>query len=85
MRRRLDLAETCLANMGHASGSAAVRLAKREPGESVALATVAVQLGLPDDAARLYAECNRHDLLCSLFRRQGRWEDAIAIARDESR
>ncbi|CAN0437796.1 unnamed protein product, partial [Scytosiphon promiscuus] len=52
--RRLDVAELCLGNMGHARGAAAVRLAKMEPEPEVAVAQVATQLGLLDDAVRLY-------------------------------
>ena len=57
--KRLDVAEVCLGNMGHARGAAAVRAAKEHPELEAQVAAVAIQLGLLDDAARLYRECGR--------------------------
>ncbi|CAM9668740.1 unnamed protein product, partial [Ectocarpus sp. 12 AP-2014] len=78
--RRLDVAELCLGNMGHARGAAAVRLAKMEPEPEVAVAQVATQLGLLDDAVRLYRECGRYDLLNGLYQASGLWERALEVA-----
>ncbi|CAM9220844.1 unnamed protein product, partial [Hapterophycus canaliculatus] len=78
--RRLDVAELCLGNMGHARGAAAVRLAKMEPEPEVAVAQVATQLGLLDDAVRLYRECGRYDLLNRLYQAAGLWERALEVA-----
>ena len=61
--KRLDVAEVCLGNMGHARGAAALREAKKEPEDEARIAAVAVQLGRLDDAERLYIECGRFDLL----------------------
>merc|ERR1711871_1095684 len=45
--KRLDVAEVCLGNMGHARGAAAVRASKSKVKELEAqVASVAVQLGL---------------------------------------
>ena len=52
--KRLDVAEVCLGNMGHARGAKAVREAKatsQDPNACVAM--VAIQLGLLEDAERL--------------------------------
>ena len=67
--KRLDVAEVCLGNMGHARGARAVRDAisqhvathgtVAEP--DVCAAMVAVQLGQLEDAERLYAACGRHE------------------------
>ena len=66
--RRLDVAEVCLGNMGHARGACALResrLAIAEPDAKIAM--VAIQLGLLEDAERLYAESGRFDLLNKLL------------------
>ena len=73
--KRLDVAEVCLGNMGHARGAAAVRLAKNEPELEAAVGAVAVQLGLLEDAERLFKECGRYDLLNNLYQGQGKWEE----------
>lgn len=83
--KRLDVAEVCLGNMGHARGAAAVRLAKKEPEVEAAIAAVAIQLGLLDDAARLYKECGRYDLLNKLYQGQGQWEKAVDTANEKDR
>ena len=75
--KRLDVAEVCLSNMGNAKGAAAVRLAKLEPEKEVAIAMVAIQLGLIKDAERLYKECKRHDLLVELYKSSGKWDTAL--------
>jgi intraflagellar transport protein 140 len=101
--KRLDVAEVCLGNMGHARGAAAVHAAKEEqrqleafnvPTKSrdirhprpqdhpqkpnnllheveVPIAMVAIQLGLLDDAARLYRDVGRFDLLHKLYQAAG--------------
>jgi intraflagellar transport protein 140 len=79
--KRLDVAEVCLGNMQHAHGSAAVRRAKAagEPLEAC-IAAVAVQLGLLNDAVRLYKECGRMDLLNKLYQAAGEWRRALEVA-----
>ena len=83
--KRLDVAETCLANLGHVRGSKAVRDGANEPELDARVATVAVHLGLVDDAAALYEQCSRHDLLNRLYQAMGRWDDAIAVASGKDR
>merc|ERR1712196_637093 len=61
--KRLDVAEVCLGNMGHARGARAVRQAKSEPQVEAQIAMVAVQVGLLEDAEKCYMECSRWDLL----------------------
>lgn len=41
---------------------------------------VATQLGLLDDAVRLYRECGRYDLLNGLYQASGLWERALEVA-----
>ncbi|KAF1784110.1 WD40-repeat-containing domain [Phytophthora cactorum] len=83
--KRLDVAEVCLGNMGHARGAAAVQEAKKEPEIEVAIAMVAIQLGLRDDAARLYRECGRYDLLNKLYQASGYWKKAVDVAAKRDR
>ncbi|KAK1948293.1 Intraflagellar transport protein 140 [Phytophthora citrophthora] len=83
--KRLDVAEVCLGNMGHARGAAAVQEAKKESELEVAIAMVAIQLGLRDDAARLYRECGRYDLLNKLYQASGYWKKAVDVAAKRDR
>jgi intraflagellar transport protein 140 len=78
--KRLDVAEVCLGNMGHARGARALREAKSEPEVEAQIAMVAIQLGLLDDAERLYLECGRHDLLNKMLQASGQWEKALEVA-----
>ncbi len=84
--KRLDVAEVCLGNMGHARGAAAVRLSKKE-GDSTdtTVGVLAVQLGLLDDAARLFRETERHDKLNKLYQSAGVWAKAIKVAQTHDR
>lgn len=91
--KRLDVAEICLGNMGHARGARAVRDAVaqhtsadgvlREP--DVCAAMVAIQLDMLDDAKQLYASCGRHDLLNNLYQASGQWEQALKLAEEKDR
>lgn len=83
--KRLDVAEVCLGNMGHARGAAAVQESKSQPEIEAPIAMVAIQLGLRDDAARLYRECSRYDLLNKLYQATGYWQKAIDIAAKKDR
>ena len=83
--KRLDVAETCLGNMGHVRGARAVRDAAEEPELDARVAAVAVHLGLTDEAERLYRGCDRHDLLNRLYQASGRWKDAVALASKRDR
>lgn len=83
--KRLDVAEVCLGNMGHARGAAAVRESKRENNLEVSIGVLAIQLGLLDDAARMFKEANRHDLLNQLYQAAGLWGKAIEVAESNDR
>ena len=66
--KRMDVAAVCLGHMQHARGARAIRESgSREPELEANVAQVAVQLGLLSDAARLYSQCGRHDLLAKLY------------------
>lgn len=83
--KRLDVAETCLANLGHVRGGRAVRDGADEPELDARVGNVAVHLGLVDDAIALYEQCHRHDLLNRLYQAMGRWDDAIRTATHKDR
>lgn len=83
--KRVDVAEVCLGNMGHARGAAAVKEATLQPQLEVPIAMVAIQLGLRDDAARLYRECGRYDLLNKLYQASGYWQKAVDVAAKRDR
>lgn len=76
VQNRVDIAERCLVKLGNGLGVAAVRKADKE----VALAEAAIQLGMLDEAERLYKQWDRFDLLCDLYRRQDRWREAFSVA-----
>lgn len=71
--------QVCLGNMKHARGARAVRLTS-EPEVEAKMATVAIELGLLDDAIKLYTECGRYDLLNTLYQAAGRWTAALDVA-----
>uniref|UniRef100_K3W6X2 Uncharacterized protein n=1 Tax=Globisporangium ultimum (strain ATCC 200006 / CBS 805.95 / DAOM BR144) TaxID=431595 RepID=K3W6X2_GLOUD len=83
--KRVDVAEICLGSMGHARGAAAVKEATLQPELEVPIAMVAIQLGLRDDAARLYRECGRYDLLNKLYQASGCWKKAVDVATKRDR
>ena len=91
--KRLDIADVCLGNMGHARGARAVREAVEKYTDAngvltepdVCAAVVALQLGLLDDAEKLYEGCGRYDLLNELYQASGQWEKALTIAKEKDR
>jgi intraflagellar transport protein 140 len=84
--RRIDVAAYCLGKMGNAVGARALRAAVDEYQEEEArVATLAVHLGMTDDAEALLAECGRWDLLNKLYQSCGRWDDAIELAKTKDR
>ena len=83
--KRLDVAEVCLGNMGHARGARAVRQAKSEPQVEAQIAMVAVQVGLLEDAEKCYMDCSRWDLLNNLYQSSGQWEKSLQIAKSKDR
>eukprot|EP01059_Diplonema_ambulator_P004781 TRINITY_DN14515_c0_g1_i2.p1 TRINITY_DN14515_c0_g1~~TRINITY_DN14515_c0_g1_i2.p1 ORF type:complete len:1452 (+),score=600.81 TRINITY_DN14515_c0_g1_i2:52-4356(+) len=82
---RLDVAEVCLGNMQDAKGARALREAKKEPEVEAHVAMLALQLGLVEDAERLYIKCGRYDLLNIMHQACGRWDDAIKTAEEKDR
>ena len=83
--KRLDVAEYCLGNMGHIAGARAIREAAEYKEVDARVATVAVQLGLIVDAQKLFAGCERYDLLNSLHQACGEWDKALGVAQKHDR
>ncbi|KAG8433191.1 hypothetical protein GDO86_017467 [Hymenochirus boettgeri] len=83
--RRLDVAKVCLGNMGHARGAKALREAEQEPEVEARVAMLAVQLGMLEDAEKLYKNCQRYDLLNKLYQCWGQWQKAIETAESHDR
>ncbi|XP_037363715.1 intraflagellar transport protein 140 homolog [Talpa occidentalis] len=83
--RRLDVARVCLGNMAHARGARALRQAEQEPELEARVAMLAIQLGMLEDAERLYEQCGRYDLLNKLHQASGQWQRAVELAERRDR
>ncbi|XP_066546422.1 intraflagellar transport protein 140 homolog [Amia ocellicauda] len=83
--RRLDVARVCLGNMGHARGARALREAEAEPELDARVAVLATQLGMLEDAERLYRSCRRFDLLNKFYQASGQWQHAVETAETHDR
>ncbi|KAM6249922.1 intraflagellar transport protein 140 homolog isoform 2-T4 [Porphyrio hochstetteri] len=83
--QRLDVAKICLGNMGHARGAKALREAEHEPEQEARVAVLAIQLGMLEDAERLYKACERYDLLNKLYQASNQWQKAIETAEAHDR
>uniref|UniRef100_H3D5J6 Intraflagellar transport 140 n=1 Tax=Tetraodon nigroviridis TaxID=99883 RepID=H3D5J6_TETNG len=77
---RLDVARVCLGNMGNARASRALKQAEAEPEPEARVAMLAIQLGMLEDAERLYKSCQRFDLLNSFYPASGQWQQALETA-----
>ncbi|XP_069726134.1 intraflagellar transport protein 140 homolog [Phaenicophaeus curvirostris] len=83
--QRLDVAKICLGNMGHARGAKALREAEQEPEQEARVAVLAIQLGMLEDAERLYKTCKRYDLLNKFYQASNQWQKAIETAETHDR
>uniref|UniRef100_A0A673HQW8 Intraflagellar transport 140 homolog (Chlamydomonas) n=1 Tax=Sinocyclocheilus rhinocerous TaxID=307959 RepID=A0A673HQW8_9TELE len=83
--RRLDVARVCLGNMGNARAARALRDAEKEPEVEAQVAVLATQLGMLEDAERLYKSCGRFDLLNKFYQAAGQWQQAVETAETHDR
>ena len=83
--KRMDVALVCMGHMGNVAGVRALRDAEKEPQLEARVAALAIQLGMIQDAERLYRECGRFDLLNKLYQDSGHWDTALQLARDQDR
>ncbi|XP_061206742.1 intraflagellar transport protein 140 homolog isoform X2 [Neopsephotus bourkii] len=81
----LDVARICLGKMGHARGAKALREAEQEPEQEARVAMLAIQLGMLEDAERLYKACKRYDLLNKFYQASNQWQKAIETAEAHDR
>uniref|UniRef100_A0A667XJ74 Intraflagellar transport 140 n=1 Tax=Myripristis murdjan TaxID=586833 RepID=A0A667XJ74_9TELE len=81
--RRLDVAQVCLGNMGNARAARALKEAGPEPEAQVAM--LAIQLGMLEDAEKLYKGCRRYDLLNKFYQSSGQWQKALETAENHDR
>uniref|UniRef100_A0A671WNM9 Intraflagellar transport 140 n=1 Tax=Sparus aurata TaxID=8175 RepID=A0A671WNM9_SPAAU len=83
--RRLDVARVCLGNMGNARAAKALKEAEAEPEPEAQVAMLAIQLGMLEDAEKLYKCCQRYDLLNNFYQASGQWEQALETAENRDR
>ncbi|KAM9426484.1 intraflagellar transport protein 140 homolog [Pholidichthys leucotaenia] len=77
---RLDVARMCLGNMGNARAAKALKEAEAEPEPEARVAMLAIQLGMLEDAEKLYKSCERYDLLNNFYQAYGQWQLALETA-----
>ncbi|XP_040922911.1 intraflagellar transport protein 140 homolog [Toxotes jaculatrix] len=77
---RLDVARVCLGNMGNARAVRALKEAEAEPEPEARVAMLAIQLGMLEDAEKLYKCCQRYDLLNNFYQASGQWQQALETA-----
>ncbi|CAK6964174.1 intraflagellar transport protein 140 homolog isoform X1 [Scomber scombrus] len=83
--RRLDVARVCLGNMGNARAAKALKEAEAEPELEAQVAMLAIQLGMLEDAEKLYKSCQRYDLLNNFYQASGQWQQALETAEHHDR
>ncbi|CAD6192417.1 unnamed protein product [Caenorhabditis auriculariae] len=83
---RLDVAVVCLGHMKNVRGARAIRKSQQAgENESMQCAALAVELGMLDDAQRLYASNERWDLVNKIYQQQNLWNQAFQIAETKDR
>ncbi|XP_028263814.1 intraflagellar transport protein 140 homolog [Parambassis ranga] len=83
--RRMDVARVCLGNMGNARAAKALKEAEAEAEPEAQVAMLAIQLGMLEDAEKLYKSCQRYDLLNIFYQASGQWQQALEIAESHDR
>ncbi|KAM6898009.1 intraflagellar transport protein 140 homolog [Lycodopsis pacificus] len=83
--RQLDVARVCLGNMGNARAAKALKEAEIEPEPEARVAMLAIQLGMLEDAEKLYKRCQRYDLLNYFYQASGQWQQALETAESHDR
>lgn len=82
--RRVDVAQTCIANMQFARGAKGIREFKDQD-ELSKLASIAILLNMLDEAKELLIEAKRYDLLNILYQDENDWDEALKIAETHDR
>ncbi|CAH8871773.1 unnamed protein product [Trichobilharzia szidati] len=83
---RLDVARVCLGKISNPMASKMIRESRfRELEIEAQAGELALQLGMPDEAERLFIQCNRWDLVIRLHQSLGNWNKAITTAEQHHR
>ncbi|OAD53382.1 hypothetical protein WN48_10260 [Eufriesea mexicana] len=85
--KQLNMALLCLGHMKQARAARALREAMQDDSLNLEakVGTLAVELGLYNDAERLFREAKRLDLLGKLFEARNKFKEAIELARNENK
>uniref|UniRef100_A0AAV2LG90 Intraflagellar transport protein 140 n=1 Tax=Knipowitschia caucasica TaxID=637954 RepID=A0AAV2LG90_KNICA len=71
--------------MGNPRAAKALKEAEVEPELEAQVAMLAIQLGMLEDAEKLYRSCERFDLLNSFYQVSGDWAKALDLAETQDR
>ncbi|CAH8664618.1 unnamed protein product [Heterobilharzia americana] len=83
---RLDVARICLGKINNPMASKMIRESRfREPEIEAQAGELALQLSMPDEAERLFIQCNRWDLVIRLHQSLGNWSKAVTTAEQHHR
>jgi intraflagellar transport protein 140 len=78
---RIDVAKVCLGNMGNVKG---IRLLRDEAGRGAdsdtQVALIALNLGMLDEAEKLFISAKRYDLLNKFYQNTDQWNKALEVA-----
>lgn len=85
--KQLNMALLCLGHMKQARAARALREAMQDDSLNLEakVGTLAVELGLYNDAERLFREAKRLDLLGKLLEARNKFKEAIELARNENK
>lgn len=85
--KQLNMALLCLGHMKQARAARALREAMQDDSLNLEakVGTLAVELGLYNDAERLFREAKRLDLLGKLFEARNKFKEAIELAKNENK
>ncbi|ORX53869.1 WD40 repeat-like protein [Piromyces finnis] len=77
--KRLDVASICLGNMGNAVAVQALNELSSDESNDVKLATIAIYLGMNEEAEKLFLSAKSYDKLSQFYQAKGEWKKAIDI------
>ncbi|XP_029619888.1 intraflagellar transport protein 140 homolog isoform X2 [Salmo trutta] len=75
-----DVARMCLGNMGNAMAVWALQDSETEPKLEARVVVLALQLGMLEDAEKLYKSCGRFNLLNKFYQASGQWQQVVKTA-----
>uniref|UniRef100_A0A1I8C3E1 Intraflagellar transport protein n=1 Tax=Meloidogyne hapla TaxID=6305 RepID=A0A1I8C3E1_MELHA len=84
--RRIDVARVCLGHMANARAARAIRRTielKELP--DLQIARLAIELGMIEEAVRLFEKSGRFDLVNLVYQAQGKWTEAFLVVEENDR